>query len=279
VAEHAVFNLDVVGLSRYAMEELEKFRLVSYTEKSQRYITLDRDFVVPAEIKGRPLEKTFTDTVRVQNEAYHELFALLKDHVFEKHADLASDPKKHSLLEGWAKEDARYVTSLATESQAGMTVNARNLELMLRRFASHPLAEIQELGRGIYDQISNVAPSIVLFHNANDRDLKTYSDLAKAARPFLKKAAGEKKTAAGAVELVDYSKDGDATVGAALLAAVSRLDFATCGALAKKLPKKTSKNFSRPPGRTCSSTIRCSGSSSSSTLRTISCFRPPVSAS
>lgn len=237
VAEHAVFNLDVVGLSRYAMEELEKFRLVSYTEKSQRYITLDRDFVVPAEIQGTALEKAFTDTVRVQNEAYHELFALLKDHVFEKHADLAADPKKHNLLEGWAKEDARYVTSLATESQAGLTVNARNLELMLRRFASHPLAEIRELGRGIYEQIHTVAPSIVIFHNANDRDQKTYPGLAKAAKPFLKKAAGGKK-AAGDVELVDYSKDGDATVGAALLSAVSRLDFAACRARAKKLPKK-----------------------------------------
>ena len=47
VAEHAVFNLDVVNLSRYAVEELEKFRLCSYTEKSQRYISLDGDFVIP----------------------------------------------------------------------------------------------------------------------------------------------------------------------------------------------------------------------------------------
>ena len=47
VAEHAVFNFDVIGISRLAMEELEKFRLCSYTEKSQRYITLDKDFVLP----------------------------------------------------------------------------------------------------------------------------------------------------------------------------------------------------------------------------------------
>ena len=57
VAEHAVFNLDILGISRLAMEELEKFRLCSYTEKSQRYITLDKDFVVPEEIKKTSLEK------------------------------------------------------------------------------------------------------------------------------------------------------------------------------------------------------------------------------
>ncbi|MFQ5953032.1 MAG: FAD-dependent thymidylate synthase, partial [Candidatus Omnitrophota bacterium] len=55
VAEHAVFNLDILGVSRLAMEEVEKFRLCAYTEKSQRYITLDKDFVIPEEIKGTPL--------------------------------------------------------------------------------------------------------------------------------------------------------------------------------------------------------------------------------
>ncbi|MDR1324218.1 MAG: FAD-dependent thymidylate synthase, partial [Candidatus Margulisbacteria bacterium] len=49
VAEHAVFNFDVIDVSRRAMEELEKFRLCSYTEKSQRYITLDSAYITPPE--------------------------------------------------------------------------------------------------------------------------------------------------------------------------------------------------------------------------------------
>ena len=36
IAEHAVFNIDVLGVSRLLVEEIEKFRLCSYTEKSQR---------------------------------------------------------------------------------------------------------------------------------------------------------------------------------------------------------------------------------------------------
>ena len=35
------------------------------------------------------------------------------------------------------KEDARYVTALATEGQLGMTTNARNLERMIQRLAGH----------------------------------------------------------------------------------------------------------------------------------------------
>jgi flavin-dependent thymidylate synthase len=164
VAEHAVFNLDVIGLSRFAMEELEKFRLSSFTEKSQRYITLDKDFVIPEEIAASGLKAKYVEMIGRQNTAYFEYFGKLKEYVFKKHSELAKDPKNHNLLEGWAKEDARYITALGTQSQAGLTVNARNLELMLRRFASSSLAEVRDLGRAIYWEISEVAPSIVIFH-------------------------------------------------------------------------------------------------------------------
>ena len=131
------------------------FLLCSYTEKSQRYITLDKDFVVPNEIKGTHLEDKFVGMVMEQNRAYFELFSKLRAYVFEKYPELSRDPKKHNLLEGWAKEDARYITSLATESQVGQTINARSLELMLRRFASHPCLRLRSLA-GLYMGLSRI---------------------------------------------------------------------------------------------------------------------------
>ena len=64
VAEHAVFNLDILGVSRLAIEEIERMRLCSYTEKSQRYILLDEDFVVPEEIVDAGLGDAFRDLLR-----------------------------------------------------------------------------------------------------------------------------------------------------------------------------------------------------------------------
>ena len=235
VAEHAVFNLDIIGVSRYAMEELEKFRLCSYTEKSQRYITLDKDFIIPQEIKGTSFEKMFLDTIHMQNAAYFKLFDKLKKHVFSKYSDLAKDLKKHNLLEGWAKEDARYITALATESQVGQTVNARTLELLLRRFASHPLTEVKELGQLIYDQISEVAPSIVIFHQANDRDQKTYPQLRELASRIIEGVSP--KESAKDVCLLDYTKETDVIVAAALLHSSSDLPFEQCISIIKGLPK------------------------------------------
>jgi thymidylate synthase ThyX len=60
---------------------------------------------------------------------------------WKKNPEMAAVPAKRPTLEGWAKEDARYIVSLATEAQLGMTLNARGLELLLRRFAAHPLEE------------------------------------------------------------------------------------------------------------------------------------------
>ncbi len=247
VAEHAVFNLDILGISRYVVEELEKFRLCAYTEKSQRYITLDKDHILPEEIKGTPLEKAFLDMIQEQNAAYFKLYEKLKQHVFNKNPELAQDPKKHSLLEGWAKEDARYITALATESQVGQTINARNLELLLRRFASHPLAEVKKLGRAIYEQIAKVAPSIILFYQANDLDSKTGIELKELSNKILENVSKPKNSQE--VELVEYTANSDDIIAASLLHSASRLTFKQCKSKIKSLTIDEKKEIFKAAGR------------------------------
>ncbi len=244
VAEHAVFNLDIIGVSRFAMEELEKFRLCSYTEKSQRYITLEKDFVLPDEIKQTPLKDLFVDMIKKQNNAYFKLFGKLKEDLFKKHAELAKNPKNHNLIEGWAKEDARYITALATESQVGQTINARNLELLLRRFASHHLSEVRELGRAIYESVASVAPSIIIFHEANDLDSKTYSELKNLASKIFNPApqsvgANTEKE----VQLVEFTEKGDQIIAASLLHVSSNLPYEECKSIIEKLSEEEQKEI------------------------------------
>ena len=218
IAEHVVFNFDIVGLSRLAIEELEHFRLASYTEKSQRYITLTDDFVVPAELDDQDALK-FKKIIANQNEFYHELFAKLKDHVFAKNSELAQDVKNHRTLEGWAKEDARYVTALATEGQLGLTLNARTLELMLRRFAASKLTEVRELGKKIYEQVKDVAPSVIKYTQATEYDLNNYKKIKNAV------ILSDSEEAISEVTLVDYTPNIDEKILAAILHTVSNLTY------------------------------------------------------
>ena len=221
VAEHAVFNFDIIGVSRLAMEEVERFRLCSYTEKSQRYITLEDDFVIPEEIANSPYKDAFVRVIQQQNTFYHKALTALKEYVFEKYPELAQNPKKHNLLEGWAKEDARYITSLATEAQVGHTINARNLELLFRRFASSPLSEVRMLGQEMFKQVANVAPSIILFTEANDYDQKTHADLIR----YVQEAFGDQAIRTveeiterkNTVTLSHYTPNGDDVILSALL--------------------------------------------------------------
>jgi flavin-dependent thymidylate synthase len=230
VAEHAVFNFDIIGVSRLAIEEVEKFRLCSYTEKSQRYIKLGDDFVLPEEIRKVGKEALFLETVRPQNILYHRLYEKLKPHFFSKNSELSANSKNHTTLDGRAKEDARYVVSLATEGQLGMTVNGRNLELLIRRLASKKLAELRELNRRIYSLAGEVAPSILLFTEACDFDSNTYADLAEKIKediPF----SGAKANSASAldvVRLVDFTPDADEKILAALVHTASSFSFDDC---------------------------------------------------
>jgi flavin-dependent thymidylate synthase len=228
VAEHAVFNFDVIGISRLAMEYVEHFRLCSFTEKSQRYITLGNNNVIPQEIKNSIFAKEFKSVVDLQNDFYHRSYEKLRAYIFVKNSELAMDAKNHNLLEGWAKEDARYITSLATEGQLGLTVNARNLELMLRRFASNQYAEVREIGKELYRLATAVAPSIILFTEANDYDSKTYDELSK----FSIKNGGNSKIA---VSLEDSTKNADDLLVSAIMHTVSNASLDKCRKTVSKM--------------------------------------------
>jgi flavin-dependent thymidylate synthase len=243
VAEHAVFNFDLIGLSRLAIEEVERFRLCSFTEKSQRYITLGDDFVVPAEVRRAGLEGLFVETVRLQNALYHRLYAKLRPHVLAKSPDLAKEPGNQAVLEGWAKEDARYIVSLATEGQLGMTINARNLELLIRRFAAKDLAELGELNQRIYALAKDVAPSIVLFTDPTPFDARTYAEVGEEAarsRP----PAGRRRRSAD-VRLVDATPDADLKILAALLHTVTARPYGDVLEEARCLPPARRKALFR----------------------------------
>jgi flavin-dependent thymidylate synthase len=168
VAEHAVFNFDIIGISRYLAEYIQRSRLASFTEKSQRYVTLEGDYIIPAEIVNTQFENEYKKLVDKAFSLYQHLFIELKLH---KEKEKVWDSKKD--LEGAAKEDARYILPLCTKTQMGMTINARSLELLLRRLASLPLQEAKDLCQLLYDEVTNIAPSIVRYINADDFSYKT----------------------------------------------------------------------------------------------------------
>lgn len=245
VAEHAVFNFDILGLSRLAVESLEWHRLCSYTEKSQRYITLDGDWVLPSEFDETETQMV-KDLVAAQVACYHELLPKLTA------AQVAANPgltkkQDRAKIEGWAKEDARYVVPLATELQLGFTANARNLELIIRRFRRSPLSEVRELGQKLFEQAKAVAPSLIIL--ADEEGFEKAHGVTLQDRYF-EHAAADLQAATSDVEmyllpvtlnevqLVNYTPEPDTSVVGALLFAAGRGPMNRCLYAASVLPKQ-----------------------------------------
>jgi len=131
------------------------------------------------------------------------------------------------------------VASLATEGQLGMTTNARNLEFMIRRFASKKLAELKEFNQKIFALAKEVAPSILLFTEANDFDSRTYGELEDKAQSFLG-SSGEGREP---VSLVDYTPDADTKLIASLLHTISSLSYDQCLKKATQLKQKEKRDY------------------------------------
>ncbi|MGA2526961.1 MAG: FAD-dependent thymidylate synthase [Smithellaceae bacterium] len=264
VAEHAVFNIDVLGVSRLLVEEIEKFRLCSFTEKSQRYVLFDKDFVIPEEIKKAAMANLYISTIKMQNDYYHQLYEQLKPYVFLKNKSLAENPANRPLLEGWAKEDARYVIAMATETQLGMTINARNLELMLRRLAALPSAEAREYSQKLYAATKDIAPSLIRYTQATEYDKFTRHNLRRhplSSQQFLpfslttdydlftrqnlrhqtsvlsqKYHSSSKKLSD--VQLTSFSSAADNQIAATMLFSSSNLNYSQCLSMADKMTPK-----------------------------------------
>lgn len=231
VAEHAVFNFDIMGVSRLALEEVERFRLASYTEKSQRYVTLEGDLVFPRELRAPGEKRIFQAVVKKQNRFYFRAFLRLKRRLEHRHREMTGSASGQRLLDGWAKEDARYILSLATSGQVGLTVNARSLEHMFRCWRLSPRDEVRRLAGKLHALVLPVAPSLILFPEPSDFDREAFTaiDAHFAAPPHpARSRAGQ------GLEIVSFTENGDDVILASRLGAGGNLDFNRALAQVKK---------------------------------------------
>ncbi len=161
IAEHGIFNIDIIGISRLASEYVEHFRLASYTEKSQRYIKLNEDFLVPEEFNSETRE-LFVHFVKDSFSLYEKIYNKILPEI-ESEKRYKDEILKKRDIEGLAMEDARYVLPLCVTTQIGLTANARNIEYMIKILSSSPLSEVKEISKRIFEETIKYAPSLIRY--------------------------------------------------------------------------------------------------------------------
>ncbi len=143
VVEHAHFTFSVEGVSRSLTHQLVRHRIASYSQQSQRYVSMDKaEYVTPPKISDDPEAKA----------------------LYEKAMDTAWDAYRE-LARKAPKEDARYVLPNACHTNITITMNARELWHLFRlRCCRRAQWEIRIMAWKMLAEAKKVAP--VLFADA-----------------------------------------------------------------------------------------------------------------
>ncbi|PKN75717.1 MAG: thymidylate synthase (FAD) [Candidatus Cloacimonetes bacterium HGW-Cloacimonetes-2] len=209
IAEHAVFNIDIIGISRVLAELIQSVRLASFTEKSQRYVTLDEDFVIPKELDDPKLDwfkKRYIAYSKQLFAEYQKTYDKLLVYYKKKFPKL-----NQRELEGKAKEDARYILPMSTKTQMGITINARSLENLLRKLYHSPLLEAKELYDLLFTEVSKISPSLIRYTESTGLKPKLRS--INKSLPIWKEQLDVDKP----LKVVSFTPDPDELILAALL--------------------------------------------------------------
>jgi len=234
VAEHSVFNFDLIGISRLVTELVETIRFASFTEKSQRYVAFSDDFVIPEELEQPALKPLREEYIHIMQALFNEYKESLK--AIQEYYKKDQPQLKKSEIEGKSKEDARYILPLATKTQLGMTINARSLENLLRRLITSPLAEAHELYHLLLQSVKELCPSLIRY--IVKEDFKGTFDVAK-----IKTGITENSFDNSPVKILEFSVDADDKILAALLFEQCSSSFSSCLETITKLDETKKKEL------------------------------------
>jgi len=140
IVEHASATFEISGISRACSHQLVRHRLASYSQESQRYVSMDEpEWVVPPAIAADPealaVWERFTDQVRTAYRALRE--------------------------RGVRKEDARFVLPNGTATRIVVTMNFRELLHVFRlRISPQAQWEIRQVAVRMLEAIYPHAPAV-----------------------------------------------------------------------------------------------------------------------
>ena len=144
VIEHAVFTFSVEGVSRALTHQLVRHRVASFSQQSQRYVSLDSaSYVKPHTVEADPgASKVFDETMEAIWEAYRRLEEM-----------------------GIPPEDARYLLPNGCTTNITITMNARELlHFFSLRCCNRAQWEIREMADRMLEICREQSP--VIFREA-----------------------------------------------------------------------------------------------------------------
>lgn len=224
IAEHAVISLAVENVSILSTKVIEDARLASFTEKSSRYQIFTKDkLYMPENIINSDLKDVYFDAVNSLMDVYEEMTSPMMNFVKQKYPKPQDQDEKlyNMISKARACDNTRYLLPSATLTNLGMTINTRELESLIKKLLSHPLKEMQDIGKEMKENAMTIVPTLIKFADRNDYITETKQKLKEMAKNDLGSEAGDNQ----AVAIVDYDKDAENKLVASILYPYSDLSY------------------------------------------------------
>jgi thymidylate synthase ThyX len=224
VAEHATMHLAVENISILATKVLEDNRLASYTEKSTRYQVFDRNrYYKPKKIMQSEFGNDYENVMNDIYDTYASLTQPMKEFILKKYPLKEGENEKAFAATAKARvcDNIRYLLPTATLTNVGVTMNARTLEHAIVKLLSHPLEEMNDIGKEMKEEALKITPTLIKFANEDEYLKETVPALEKQSAELLP----EMPVAVPAVEIVSYDADAENKLVAALLYKTSNLPY------------------------------------------------------
>ncbi len=139
VIEHATFTFSVEGVSRALTHQLVRHRVASFSQQSQRYVSMDEPtFVIP-------------ETIKADSKCLETYESIMAD-IWEAYG---------KLREFVPPEDARYVLPNGCTTNITITMNARELlHFFSLRCCERAQWEIRQMAEAMLEECKKVSPTI-----------------------------------------------------------------------------------------------------------------------
>jgi thymidylate synthase ThyX len=225
VAEHAILSIAIENVSNIATKIIEDGRLASYTEKSSRYQIFDKErYYKPKKVMESDLAELYVKTADMLFDTYNELLESMNEYMKKKcpQTEKQSDKVYASVIKAKVCDNIRYLLPAATQTNLGMTVNARQLEHSIKKMLSHPLKEMQEIAQEIKRVALQITPTLIQFADYNEYFHDTREALEKKTQEIMGDA---EISPADPVKIVNYDKDAEKKLVTALLYPGSKYSY------------------------------------------------------
>ena len=222
IAQMAGTHLIFSSVSQIAIKHFEEMRIgLAPIEKSTRYVDYSskingkyRYYTDPT-LKKLGLEKEYKKAMDNLFDTYIKIVTQYLAILKEKYPE-----DKEQVLKAKAFDNARGLLPMSTLSQVAFFGNGQAFEYLMARSLSHPLGEIAYLANEAFEQLNKIIPAFL--RRSEGEQAKEYRDYLVGKDIAIEKMLSKLKIKNGKqntklVELIDYEKNGEEKIIAALL--------------------------------------------------------------